>query len=84
MFVVGEHVQLLAANRARWSTDTDLVTNYHQHRQMVERSIAWLVANGHHGVDRNRLALTIRAPTINRRPLLKPRTRLEQRRCLAA
>jgi len=37
-FVVGEHDHLLAANRARWNTDTDLVADYRQHRPMVERT----------------------------------------------
>lgn len=42
---------------------------------MVERSIAWLVANGHRrvryrGVERNRQALAVRAATINLRRLL--------------
>jgi hypothetical protein len=74
-FLVGEHDELLAANRARWRTDSDLVADYRQHRPMVERSIAWLVANGHRrcrhrGVERNRLALSIRAATINLRRLL--------------
>ena len=74
-FVVGEHNQLLAANRARWASDAELVDNYRRHRPMVERSIAWLVANGHRrcrhrGVERNRLALSIRAATINLRRLL--------------
>ena len=74
-FVVGEHDQLLAANRARWNSDTDLVADYRQHRPMVERTIAWLVANGHRrcrhrGVERNQLALSIRAATINLRRLL--------------
>jgi IS5 family transposase len=74
-FVVGEHDQLLAANRTRWSSDTDLVDDYRRHRPMVERSIAWLIANGHRrcrhrGLDRNRLALSIRAATINLRRLL--------------
>jgi hypothetical protein len=74
-FLVGEHDELLAANRARWHTDTDLIADYRQHRPMVERSIAWLVANGHRrcrhrGVDANRLALSIRAATINLRRLL--------------
>lgn len=45
-FVVGEHDQLLAGNRARWSADTGLVTDNRQHRPMVERSIAWLVSDG--------------------------------------
>jgi IS5 family transposase len=42
---------------------------------MVERSIAWLVANGHRrvryrGVERNRQALSIRAAVLNLRRLL--------------
>jgi IS5 family transposase len=74
-FIVTEHDQHLATNRARWSTDTDLVDDYRQHRPMVERTIAWLVANGHRrcrhrGVHANRLALSIRAATINLRRLL--------------
>ena len=74
-FIVGEHDELLAANRTRWSTDTDLLADYRQHRPMVERTIAWLVTNGHRrcrhrGLERNRLALSIRAATINLRRLL--------------
>ena len=42
---------------------------------MVERSIAWLVANGHRrvryrGVERNRIALSLRAAAINLRRLI--------------
>ena len=42
---------------------------------LVERSIAWLVANGHRrvryrGVERNRLGLSVRAAAINLRRLL--------------
>jgi hypothetical protein len=41
---------------------------------MVERTIAWLVANGHRrvrfrGVERNRLDLSIRAAALNLRRL---------------
>ena len=42
-----EHDQHLAANRARWRTDTALIDDYRQHRPLVERTIAWLVTNGH-------------------------------------
>ena len=60
VFNVGDHDQLLAAARADWRSR-------HRHRRlppirpMVERSIAWLVANGHRrvryrGVERNRLS----------------------------
>ena len=41
---------------------------------MVERTIAWLVANGHRrvryrGVDRNRVGLVLRAAAVNLRRL---------------
>ncbi|MCP4222052.1 MAG: IS5/IS1182 family transposase, partial [Actinomycetia bacterium] len=60
--------------RADWQTGANL-SDYRQHRPMVERSIAWLVANGHRrvryrGVERNRIALSIRAATINLRRLI--------------
>ena len=74
VFSVSEHDQLLADARARWRAGTG-VADYRQWRPMVERSIAWLVANGHRrvrfrGVERNRLALSIRAAVINLRRLL--------------
>ncbi|HRE03909.1 MAG TPA: IS1182 family transposase, partial [Ilumatobacteraceae bacterium] len=67
VFNVGNHDQLLAAARQQWRNSDDL-DDYRQHRPMVERSIAWLVANGHRrvryrGIDRNRPALTTPAPT---------------------
>jgi len=73
-FSVSEHDQLLAEARARWRAGTG-VDDYRQWRPMVERSIAWLVADGHRrvryrGVERNRLALSIRAAVINLRRLL--------------
>jgi hypothetical protein len=42
---------------------------------MVERSIAWIVADGHRrvryrGVERNRHALSLRAATLNLRRLI--------------
>jgi IS5 family transposase len=71
---VTEHDQHLAQARNDWrnATNTDA---YRQHRPMVERSIAWLVANGHRrvryrGVERNRIALSVRAATINLRRLI--------------
>jgi IS5 family transposase len=73
-FKVGDHDHLLAAARADWRAGlrTD---DYRQHRPMVERSLAWLVAKGHRrvryrGVAPNRLALTIRAAVINLRRLI--------------
>lgn len=71
---VGQHDQLLAQARTDWANQTG-VDDYRQHRPMVERSIAWLVTNGHRrvryrGVDRNRIGLSIRAATINLRRLI--------------
>jgi IS5 family transposase len=73
-FTVSEHDQLLAAARVQWRAGTG-VDDYRQWRPMVERSIAWLVANGHRrvryrGVERNRLGLSVRAAVINLRRLL--------------
>jgi IS5 family transposase len=71
---VGDHDRLLADARRAWRAGERL-DDYRQHRPMVERSIAWLVANSHRrvryrGVERNRIALTIRAATINLRRLI--------------
>ena len=73
-FTVGEHDQLLAEARRAWR-DGERLADYRQHRPMVERSLAWLVANGHRrvryrGVERNRDALSVRAATINLRRLI--------------
>ncbi|MCX7799358.1 MAG: IS1182 family transposase [Fimbriimonadales bacterium] len=73
-FRVGEHDELLAAARAQWRAGTGL-DDYRQHRPMVERTIAWLVADGHRrvrfrGVERNRLGLSLRAAAINLRRLI--------------
>src|SRR6056297_1268245 len=74
-FIVREHDEHLAANRLRWRTDTDLADDYRQHRPMVERTIAWLVTNGHrrvrhHGVARNKIAFSTRAATVNLKRLI--------------
>jgi len=73
--LVSDHDQHLAANRARWASDTDLVDDYRQHRPMVERTIAWLVTNGHRrcshrGVERNKIAFSTRAAVINLKRLI--------------
>jgi IS5 family transposase len=73
-FNVGAHDQLLATARANWRAGNGVDT-YRRWRPMVERSIAWLVADGHRrvryrGVERNRLGLNIRAAVINLRRLL--------------
>ena len=73
-FRVGPHDQLLAAARADWAAgrhDHD----YRRWRPLVERTIAWLVADNHRrvryrGVARNRLGLSLRAATINLRRLI--------------
>jgi IS5 family transposase len=73
-FTVGEHDQFLAGARRSWRSGEHL-DDYRQWRPMVERSIAWLVANGHRriryrGVERNRLGLHTRAAALNLRRLL--------------
>jgi IS5 family transposase len=73
-FHVGDHDQLLSAARSNWRAGTHL-DDYRQHRPMVERTIAWLVANDHRrvrfrGVERNRLGLSLRAAAINLRRLI--------------
>jgi IS5 family transposase len=65
--------ELVAARRA-W-TDPTITDTYRHHRPMVERSLAWLVANGHRrvryrGLDRNQLGLSLRAATVNLRRLV--------------
>jgi IS5 family transposase len=74
VFSVSGHDELLAAARAQWRAGTG-VDDYRQWRPLVERSIAWLVADGHRrvryrGVERNRLGLSVRAAAINLRRLL--------------
>jgi IS5 family transposase len=71
---VGDHDQLLANARAHWRAGTH-TDSYRQWRPLVERSIAWLVANGHRrvryrGVERNKIALATRAGALNLRRLL--------------
>jgi IS5 family transposase len=72
VFTVGEHDELLAANRSRWHHDQQLVADYKQHRPMVERGVAHLVANHHRrvrfrGIEANKLALGLRVAAINLR-----------------
>ena len=68
------HDALLVESRRAWK-DGDFADDYRQWRPMVERSIAWLVANGHRrvryrGVTRNQLGLTLRVAAINLRRLV--------------
>jgi hypothetical protein len=64
----------LAAARRR-ATDPTFQASYRRWRPMVERSIAWLVANGHRrvryrGRARNQLGLSVRVAAINLRRLI--------------
>ncbi|MQB02124.1 MAG: hypothetical protein GEU78_18020 [Actinobacteria bacterium] len=71
---LGNYDVLHAARRA--AADPDWQAVYRQHRPMVERSVAWLVANGHRrvrfrGTDRNRMWLDHRVAAINLRQLIR-------------
>lgn len=73
-FTVGDYDEFLAQARAQWHKRDD-ISDYRQYRPMVERSIAWLVTNGHRrvryrGVERNRIALSTRAAVLNLRRLV--------------
>jgi hypothetical protein len=72
--VLHEHHALLAAARQHAATD-EFKDAYTQHRPMVERTIAWLVARGHRkvrsrGIARNQIGLAHRCAAINLRRLL--------------
>lgn len=65
--------ELVAARRA-WNEGT-FAADYRQHRPMVERSIAWLVARNnrrvrYRGLERNQHGLTTRVAAINLRRLV--------------
>jgi IS5 family transposase len=65
--------ELVEARRA-WR-EGDFAGDYRRWRPMVERSIAWLVADGHRrvrfrGIGRNRLGLSLRVAAINLRRLV--------------
>lgn len=64
----------LVRARADWRNGVGVDT-YRHYRPMVERTLAWIVANGHRrvryrGVERNRLGLSLRATAINLRRLI--------------
>jgi Transposase DDE domain len=68
------HHDLLAAARRQADTE-EFDSVYRRHRPMIERTIAWLVANGHRrlrhrGIDRNRLAWSHRCAAVNLKRLL--------------
>jgi IS5 family transposase len=71
---IHEHFDLLFAARRQAQTE-EFLRVYRQHRPMVERSIAWLVAKGnrrvaYRGVARNQIWLAHRCAAINLRRLV--------------
>jgi len=68
------HDDELVESRRAWR-DGDFAEDYRRWRPMVERSIAWLVANGNRrvrfrGVEKNQLGLSLRIAAINLRRLV--------------
>jgi IS5 family transposase len=68
------HDRELVESRRAWR-DGDFKEDYRQFRPMVERSLAWLVANNHRrvrfrGVEENQLGLSLRVAAINLRRLI--------------
>lgn len=71
---ISDHDDELVYARQAWR-DPIVADHYRQHRPMVERTIAWLVARGHRrvryrGVDRNQLGLANRLGALNLRRLI--------------
>ena len=71
---ISEHDHELVEARRAWQ-EGDFAEEYRTRRPMVERSIAWLVADGHRrvryrGVLRNQLALSLRVAGLNLRRLI--------------
>jgi hypothetical protein len=72
--VLHEHHELQREHRRR-AQDPDWQADYRQHRPMVERSIAWLVAGGnrkvrYRGVEKNNAWLHTRTAALNLRKLI--------------
>jgi IS5 family transposase len=68
------HDHELVESRRAWR-DGDFAEDYRRWRPMVERSIAWLVADNHRrvrfrGVERNELGLSLRVAAINLRRMV--------------
>ena len=71
---ISDHDDELVFARRSWQ-DPIVLDHYRQHRPMVERTIAWLVARGHRkvryrGVERNQLWLATRLGALNLRRLV--------------
>ena len=65
--------ELLAAHEH--ARTPEFIASYRRWRPMVERSIAWLVADGnrrvrYHGIERNQHGLSLRVAAINLRRLV--------------
>jgi IS5 family transposase len=74
ILTIHPHHDRIARARAD-AADPDWQHRYRQHRPMVERTIAWLVARGHRrvrfrGIDRNQIWLSHRAAAVNLQRLL--------------
>ena len=68
------HDSELMESRRAWR-EGEFADDYRRWRPMVERSIAWLVADNHRrvrfrGVERNQLGLSLRIAALNLRRLL--------------
>ena len=73
-FTLTAHDAELVESRRAWR-DGDFISDYQQHRPMVERSIAWLVRGRYRrvrfrGVAKNQLGLSTRVAAINLRRLI--------------
>ena len=71
---VGAHDRQLVAARAAAATQ-DFQAGYRRWRPMVERSISWLVRDGHRrcryrGIKRNQLGWSLRVAAVNLQRLL--------------
>ncbi len=71
---ISDHDDELVAARQQWN-DKTFMDDYRQYRPMVERSIAWIVTNGHRrvryrGVEANRTQFALRVAAINLRRLV--------------
>lgn len=74
VLTLSEHDNELVAARRAWQSE-DLTADYRRWRPMVERSIAWLVADNHRrvryrGVRKNELGLSLRVAALNLRRLV--------------
>jgi len=72
--LVHPHHDLMWAARRQAETE-EFKGPYRRHRPMMERSIAWLVADGHRrvryrGIARNQIGLSLRVAAINLRRLV--------------